>query len=170
MPRLNTDQWHEARAFYEAGASQVATAERFKVSRKAIQKRIDNEGWIQDLEPTIRRRAAEKVAQVAGVASEVALRDPQKTDAAIDAEAERRAEVERRHRREADVIRERLNAALLEARAATTLDDRRRAFELFKQARIIADTLTLTHAIERKAWRLDDPSRAPGQIAIEVTW
>lgn len=167
MPRLTADQWSTVRAEYEAGASQAALADRHGVSRKAIQKRIEAEDWIQDIEPAIRRKVAEKVA---GVASKVAARDPVKTAAAIDAEAERRAEVERRHRTEAGVIRERLQAAMMAAREEPTPDTLRRAIGLARLAKLAAETLAITHALERKAWKLDAGVQPGANIEIEVTW
>lgn len=166
--RLSADQWLQVRAEYESGsATQAALAARWKVSRKAIQKHIESEDWIQDIEPAIRRKVAEKVA---GVASKVAARDPAKTAAAIDAEAERRAEVERRHRAEAGVIRERLQAAIAEARGATSADQLRRALTLSRLAKLTAETLAIAHQIERKAWKLDAGLTPGVELEIEVTW
>ena len=168
MPRLTEDQWATVRAEYEAGsANQSTLSKRHGVSRTAIQKRIEAEGWIQDLEPAIRRKVAEKVA---GVAAKVAARNPEKTEQAIDEEAERRANVERRHRDEMGVVRERLQAALTAARAATNADERRAAFDIFKQAKISAETLTLVHADERKTWKLDNPLAPGANIESEVEW
>lgn len=167
MPRLSAEQWATVRAEYEAGASQASLAERHHVSRKAIQKRIEAEDWTQDLEPAIRRKVAEKVA---GVAAKVAGGDPVKTAAAIDAEAERRAEVERRHRAEPGVIRERLQAAIAEARGATSADQLRRAIALARLAKLAAETLAITHSIERKAWKLEAPPAGGEVMEIEVSW
>lgn len=161
MPRLTIDQWAEARAIYEAGASQSDVARRFGVARAAVAKRIERDGWKQDLEPAIRRR-------VAGV---IAERDAKRTEAAIEAEAEKRADVIERHRRDWGPIRADLEAAMREARAAVTLEDRRRAFERLKAIKIATECIAIRHAGERRAWKLDDPNADPKEdIEIVVTW
>lgn len=161
MPRLSTEQWTEARALYEAGASQSEIARRFGVARRAVQNAIARDGWKQDQEPEIRARVAHRIAE----------RDPEKTAAAIDAEAERRAEVILRHRREWAALRERLEAAIAASRAAQTMEQRREAFELLKHAKIGAEALAIRQGAERRAWKLDDPGPDRGEpIEIVVTW
>lgn len=150
MPRLTADKWQEARAYYEAGATQQATSDKFKVSRKAVQKKIDQEGWTQDLEQAIRRKVAEKVAgKVAGC-------DPKKTAAAVDAEAERRVAVNRRHEK----LWDQATALQQQAISKTVGDDGKVYFvpdpALQRAAKLNADTVAVIVAGERKVYRLDE--------------
>src|SRR5260363_418861 len=47
--------WESIRAEYEAGCNQSECSRRHGVSRTAIQKRIEKEGWTQDVEPLLYR-------------------------------------------------------------------------------------------------------------------
>lgn len=150
MPRLTADKWQEARAYYEAGANQIATADKFGVSRSAVQKKIENEGWTQDLEAAIRRKVAEKVAgKVAGC-------NPQQTAAAVDAEAERRVAVNRRHEKlweQATTLQQQaINKAVGEDGKIIFVPDP----ALQRAAKLNADTVAVIVAGERKVYRLDE--------------
>ena len=72
--------WEQIRAEYETGATQSELSRAHGVSRAAIQKHIEAEGWTQDVEPAIQRKVAEKVAGV------VAGCNPKKKAEALDAE------------------------------------------------------------------------------------
>ena len=141
--RISID-WDTIRAEYEAGASQSELSRKFQLSRKAIQKHIEADGWTQDLEPAIQLKVAEKVAGV------VAGCDPKKKAIAIDAEASRRADVTNRHRDEWDEHKSLVDEAI-------GLKD----FEIAKLAKITAETLKIRQEGERKAWGLDIASQAP---------
>jgi len=130
--------WENIRAEYEAGASQSDLSRRYSVSRTAIQKRIEKEGWTQDVEPAIQRKVAEKVAGV------VAGCNPQKKAAALDAEASRRADVVQRHRDEWDEHKRLVDTAI-------GTDN----FEMAKLAKITSETLKIRQEAERKAWQID---------------
>lgn len=136
--------WATIRAEYEAGTSQSELSRKFSVSRKAIQKHIESEGWTQDLEPAIQRKVAEKVAGV------VAGCDPKKKAIAIDAEASRRADVTNRHRDEWDEHKNLADEAI-------GMKD----FEIAKLAKITAEMLKIRQEGERKAWGLDVAVAAP---------
>jgi len=147
MPRLTADKWQDARLYYEAGANQQATADKFGVSRKAIQKKIESEGWTQDLEQAIRRKVAEKVALMSHSAT------TEQTVAAIDAEAERRVAVNKRHEQ-------------LWAQATTLHQDAvgKKGEDgklhpdpaLQRAAKLNADTVAIIVAGERKVYRLEE--------------
>ena len=130
--------WETIRAEYEAGSTQSELSRAHGVSRKAIQKHIEAEGWTQDVEPSIQRKVAEKVAGV------VAGCDPKKKAEAIDAEAARRAAVVQRHRDEWDGHKEIVDTAL-----------GTRDFDSAKLAKITAETLKIRQEAERKAWGID---------------
>ena len=161
MPRLKADQWEDIRAEREAGTSFPELAAKYGVSHQAIQKRAKKEGWAsgEEVQEVIRRKVAEKVASV------VANDNPQKKAAAIDAAAERSAEVIRRHRDETNAIRERLYSGLKSHKAAATRGDKQLAFEDLKAAKISSETLLNIHRAERQAWGIDE-ANAPGKVTI----
>lgn len=150
MARPKAD-WERIRAEYEAGASQSALARRYGVSRKAISNHILAESWTQDVEPTIQRLAAEKVAGL------VAGCDPKKKAEAMDLAAQRRADVEIRHCTEWEEHQALIDTALAQ-----------RDFELAKLAKITAETIKIRQEGERKAWRIDS-TPAPSSQQVSVT-
>lgn len=161
MPRLTRDQWETIRAEREAGASFPELAAKWGVSHQAIQKRAKAEGWGdgQDVGEIIRRKVAEKVAGV------VAACNPKKRAEAINAAAERSAEIIKRHQEESNEIRERLYAGLKAHRAAETKEQKQLAFEDLKAAKIASETLLNIHRAERQAWGLDD-GRSRADVVI----
>ena len=147
MPRMSADKWMEARAYYEAGANQIATADRFGVSRSSVQKHIIKEGWTQDLEAAVRRKVAEKEAgMVAGCT-------PSQKAAAIDAEAERRVVVSKRHEKLWEQA-----TALQQQALGKTPDGKTYAPNpaLQRAAKLNADTVAVIIAGERKTYRLEE--------------
>ena len=146
MPRPKYD-WPTIRAEYEAGETVSALARKFGCARRAIQQRIQKEGWAQDVEPAIRRKVAEKVAGV------IAGATTKKKAAAMDAEATRRAAVVARHQVEWEQV-----AALRQESLKVRHDDPGDAFQRAKLAKITAEMTAIQQAGERKAWNLDaDP-------------
>lgn len=144
MPRLSQSDWASIRAEYEAGASMRSLAEKYGVSDVAVKKKKDKEGWIQDLEAVIQRKVSEKVSGL------VSAQTIQKREEAVDAEAEKRAEVVKRHRAEwIQVAKLRQEAG--EVRMADPANAERRA----KLAKLFAEVTALQQAGERKAWGLD---------------
>lgn len=160
MPRLSADQWETIRAEREAGASFPELAAKHGVSHQAIQKRAKAEGWGdgRDVGEIIRRKVAEKVSGVAAC-------NPKKRAEAIDAAADRSAEIIRRHQEESNHIRERLYAGLKAHRVAEAKEDKQLAFEDLKAAKIASETLLNIHKAERQAWGLD--VQAAGEIVIK---
>lgn len=130
--------WEQIRAEYETGATQSELSRAHGVSRAAIQKHIEAEGWTQDVEPAIQRKVAEKVAGV------VAGCNPKKKAEALDAEAARRADVVQRHRDEWEEHKQLVDTAV-----------GKRDFESAKLAKITAETLKIRQEAERKAWSID---------------
>lgn len=156
--------WEQVRAEFEAGATIRGLSKTHGVSRAAIQKRAAKEGWAQDAEPAIQRKVTEKVAGV------VATCNPKKKAEAIDAEAERRAAVIKRHRDEWSGARERLYAGLTAHRAAKDAKAKALAFEDLKAAKIAAETLQIMQNNERKNHRLDDVPGGGASAKIEVSF
>jgi hypothetical protein len=152
MPRLSRDQWETIRAEREAGASFPELAAKWGVSHQAIQKRAKAEGWGdgQDVAQAIRRKIAEKVAGV------VASCNPKKRAEAIDAAADRSAEVVRRHQTEWEDHRARFGSVPAD-------------FDDGKLAKISAEMLKIRQEGERRAWGLDEASAQPS-IVIERSY
>ncbi len=157
MPRLTRDQWYSIRAEREAGASFRDLAARHNVTIGAIHKRSKLEEWGdgKDAAETIRKKVKEKVNGF------VNNGDPKKNAAAIDAAADRGAEVIRRHQEEPNSARERVYAGLKAHRQAVTKEQKQLAFEDLKAAKIASEALAIIHKMERQAWNLDAPEAAP---------
>jgi len=141
--------WETIRAEYETGATQSMLSRQHGVSRTAIQKHIEAEGWSQDVEPVIQRKVAEKVAGI------VAGCNPKKKAAALDAEAGRRADVVQRHRDEWEEHKDIVDTAI------GTKD-----FEAAKLAKITAETLKIRQEAERKAWAIDQHTPQVTNITV----
>lgn len=164
--------WETIRAEWEAGTSPYALGEKKgNPTRQGITKRMRAEGWVRDSEVTLRNKVTEKVTGI------VTAGDPKKKAIAIDAEAGRRAEVEKRHREEPNAVRERLYAGLKAHKNADLVKDdkdklmgKKLAFEDLKAAKISSEALGNIHTLERKAWRLEDkPDEAtPLIIAMDT--
>lgn len=164
MPRLSADQWETIRAEREAGASFDSLAKRFGVTKAAIIKHAKAEGWSDGtaVADVIRRKVTEKV-------SGVTVADPKKRAAAIDAAADRGAELIRRHQEETNAVRERLYSGLKAHKAALNKEDKVLAFEDLKAAKIASETIINIHRAERQAWGLDE-ARVPPTIVIERSY
>jgi hypothetical protein len=150
--------WIKVRAAWECGTKSDAELSRvFGVSRTAIQKRCKAERWVRDLEEAIER------ATNAEVAGTVAARNPQETQAAIAAEAQRRADVVRRHKLQWEEVAKVRSEALRVSRTSTAEKD---AFAKLKTAKILAEVTTLLQAGERKAHGLDRTKPDPNEPTI----
>jgi hypothetical protein len=146
MPRLKPEQWQKARAYYEAGADQTATASKFGVSRKAVQLKISAEGWTQDLEEAIRRKVSEKLA------GKVATSSTKETAKAIDTEAERRVSVTRRHIQLSEQAIALQQQAIGKQEGGKFNPD----FNTQKSAKINSETVAILINLERKIHRLEE--------------
>ena len=138
MARLTLQTWETVRAEREAGATFKDLANRFGVSDAAIVKRSKAEGWGNgiDLQATIRRKVSEKVS---GIVSDA---NPKKVAAAIDAAADRGAEVIAQHQAEWEMHR--------------TMFSIPNDFETAKVAKSTADMLIIRQKGERSAHGLEE--------------
>lgn len=163
MPRLKAIEWLKARAFYESGASQSAVAEKFGVSRKAVQLKIEGEGWIQDIEGQIKARVAEKLA------GKLAGGDLKETRAAVEVEADRRVKISERHVK----LAEQATALQQQAVGRVGVDEKGNPkfapdFDLQKSAKINSETVAILIGLERKIHKLEDapPAGEPTKIVF----
>lgn len=131
-----TWDWEKIRAEYAAGATQSELSRRHHVSRKAIQKHIVSEGWVQDVSGEVNRLAEAKVAGI------VAGCDPKKKAKALDAAADAKAAIIKGQQLDWQKFRQQLDEA-------GTFDD-------LKSCKIKAEILRLQHEGERKAWGIAD--------------
>jgi hypothetical protein len=164
MPRLTKETWADVRAEREAGASFGELASKYGVDKAAIVRRAKAEGWGdgQDVAEVIRRKVTEKLTGTSPTA-------PEKKAAAIDAAADRAAEVVRRHQEETNAARERLYAGLKAHKAAFTKDEKALAFEDLKAAKIAAEALAIIQRLERINWGLEEANAKP-EIVIERSY
>jgi hypothetical protein len=164
MPRLSREIWADVRAEREAGASFGELSAKYGVDKAAIVRRAKAEGWGdgKDVAEIIRRKVTEKITGASPTA-------PEKKAAAIDAAAERAAEVVRRHQEETNAARERLYAGLKAHKAAVTKDDKLLAFEDLKAAKISAEALSIIQRLERINWGLEEANAKP-EIVIERSY
>jgi DNA-binding MurR/RpiR family transcriptional regulator len=164
MPRLSKDTWADVRAEREAGASFGELADKYGVDKAAIVRRAKAEGWGdgQDVAEVIRRKVTEKLTGTSPTA-------PEKKAAAIDAAADRAAEVVRRHQEETNAARERLYSGLKAHKAAITKDEKVLAFEDLKAAKIAAEALSIIQRLERINWGLEEANAKP-EIVIERSY
>lgn len=149
MPRLDADTWGTVRAEYEAGASMSGLAKKHQVNKSAISRKAEKEAWTQDPTEAVDRLVN---AKINGVGNAV---DPQKKAEALDAAADRKVAVIRRHQAEWDGI-EAIRVAAIQGES----------FDKAKLAKIASETLMIKQGGERKAWGLDKPDPA---AAITVT-
>lgn len=145
--------WETIRAEYEAGASQNQLAQRYEVSRGAIQKHIKAEGWTQDVTEVINRLTEAKVAGV------VAGSTPQKKAEALSRAAGDKADVIQRHRDAWPKIKA-LNAQAIEAQD----------FNAAKLAKITAETERIIQDGERKAWGIQDKTETEVSGGFQISW
>lgn len=150
--------WKKYKDLWEADITiNFTTLERLTgVSRQSIGSRAKREEWKRinaktpKMQRAVKTRADEKSASnpvvVEAIPSEVQASEP--SAGAVNAAVEVRAGVLDRHRREWNLPRNRLYAALQENN-----------FDKMKQAKISAEALTLIQNGERKSWGLDgDPT------------
>jgi hypothetical protein len=165
MPRLSKETWADIRAEREAGASFGELAAKYGVDKSAIYRRARAEGWIDDTDVSdvIRRKVNEKVNEISTTG------DPKKRAAAIDAAANRAAEIVRRHQEETNAARERLYAGLKAHKAALTKEEKSLAFEDLKAAKIAAEALAIVQRLERINWGLEDTA-PKAEIVIERSY
>jgi len=152
MPRLTADQWETVRAEFEAGATLRELEGRHHVDKAAISRKATRGEWrvSDDVGAAIRAKVNAKVNGVVNA-------DPVKKAEAINAAADRAAEVQRRHQEEPGVVRGMLYTAVRAHKAAEDKQAKALAFDDLKAAKISSEVLMNIHSLERKAWSLDDP-------------
>jgi hypothetical protein len=127
--------WEKIRAEYEVGATQSELARTYGCCRSAIQKRIEKEGWMQDITASVNRLTEAKVAGV------VAGCDPQKKAEALDKAAQKKADVIAKHKQEWAKHQKWIDEALGNG-----------DFNAAKLAKITAETIRIRQDGERRAW------------------
>lgn len=155
--KFSPDQWQEMRAKRVAGASYREIAQQFGCDPTYVFQKSKAENWDdgRDSEALVRARLADKLN---GVVHEL---DPVKKAEALDAEANRRAEIIRRHREEPHHARERVYAGLKAHREAKAKEEKSLAFDDLKAAKIASEALQIIQSMERKAWGLDTQATGP---------
>ncbi len=139
-------------------------AKKYKVSKAGVIKRAFKENWIRPDEVTkaIKKRADEKVT---GIVSPVTIA---KRAQIIDSEAEKVAEVIKRHRTEVNGIRERLYSGLQNHKVAKTLEQKRLAFCDIQAAKVASDAMLNIHRLERQAWSIDEAAMPENKSIITI--
>lgn len=164
MPRLSPETWAEIRFERETkGTTYKDLAQKYGVSDVAILKRAHAENWRSpdEIEPAIRSKVSEKLAGVSAANLDTITKS-------IDEEAERRADIIRRQRRDIDNVRRLFCSALEAYEAARTRAEKRAAAEDLKAVKSAIESLKDLQERERKAYGLDlDPQP---QRVIHVTW
>ena len=145
--------WEKIRAEYEVGSSMGELSRKHGVDKAAISRRAKKEGWTQDLSGAVDRLAE---AKVNGIVNTV---DPQKKAEAVDAAADRKADVIQRHRDAWPKIKA-LNAQAIEAQD----------FNAAKLAKITAETERIIQDGERKAWGIQDKTETEVSGGFQISW
>ena len=145
--------WETIRAEYEAGSTMGELSRKHGVDKAAISRRAKKEGWTQDLSGVVDRLAE---AKVNGIVNTV---DPQKKAEAVDAAADRKADVIQRHRDAWPKIKA-LNAQAIEAQD----------FNAAKLAKITAETERIIQDGERKAWGIQDKTETEVSGGFQISW
>jgi hypothetical protein len=163
--RLTPDQWAEARAMREAGASLSEVAARVGMDRAFVSRKAQAEQWGDgsDIGHLLR---AKVTAKSHGIDTGVTV---QKREKALESAASKLVAVIARHREEVHAARERLYAGLTAHKAAATRDEKQLAFEDLKAAKISAETLMLIQRMERISWGLDETGGTP-EVVIERSY
>jgi hypothetical protein len=174
MRRLTADEWAEIRSRREAGESFGNLAKAFDISKAAITKKSRVEKWLtgQDIEEAVRRRVSEKVA---GASNLVTAGNFRQVAEIIDAEAERRVEIELRHRQEWEQLepfRKASMAKMKDAHDAGTTPAAKHQWLVAKVASEVAKNhilgLAAKQDAERRAYRLNDPTTVSATAATQI--
>jgi hypothetical protein len=162
--------WSAARLDYErGGTSQAEIARRHGVSRRAVQKRIEREGWTQELRRAIARETQQRLLGI------TATDDPAKREKLLDQEAAKRAELIKRHRLEWDFLRTYTATALAQAAKVengvmvlATADAHQEAARHMRFAKLATLALADRQEAERVAFGLDEqPDDADNDMSVE---
>lgn len=145
MAAVSKYDWETIRAEYEAGdVSMGKLAEKYGVSKQAISKKKNAEGWIPDAAGAVNRRAQEKVdGLVDGV-------NPEKKAEAVNLAADRKAAVIRGQREAWEGF---------DAEVKTSL--RENNFERLKCLKIASEALRNVQECQRRAWGIVESDVRP---------
>lgn len=157
MPQIEPNSWLELKRRFERGEPIKALAREFGVAPARIRYKARAGAWIQSPEPEIRQRVDAKLSGV-----DPSEGNPEKKDAALDEEAERRARIIRDHRERWGVCRKLFDEAL-EKRLdkAGKVADTKPAFEAMKLAKIASEAVRILQWGERIAYSIDRADDAP---------
>ena len=152
--RITPEQWAQARAMREAGASLGAVADMLGVHPSHVSKRAKREDWGDGTDSTeaIRRRALER-SHLEGITDRT-------KNVLLDVAAERLVGIVHRHRREWEQV-----VALRQEALSGRAEDPKEAFERAKLAKITAEMTAIQQTGERRAWGLD---KAEGEHTITI--
>lgn len=145
MPRLTRNQWEEARAMRESGASLTDVADKFGVDRAAVSRRAKAEQWGDGVDgnEAANRRAFEKVTGI------VTAGDYKKRLESIETAADIKADVIKAQQADWSLHRETFGP--------TTMEE----FDRLKCAKISAEMLKIRHEGERKAYGIAEIEDKP---------
>ncbi|MBF0529197.1 MAG: hypothetical protein HQK55_07985 [Deltaproteobacteria bacterium] len=134
-----------------------ALSRKHNVSRKAIQVHIRKDMWIQDVSSDLQRAVEAKVAGV------VAGCDLRRKAGAIEAEAQRRADVEFRQRKDWEPLQKKLNLCVSGLPEKPEEEDSKLKTikAMIATIKAAAEAMMTIHGGERKSWRLDTALPTP---------
>ncbi len=172
--RPTAAQWAEIRTRREAGESFGALAKAFDISKTAVIRRSQMEGWKggQNIEESVRRRTAEKMA---GADEAITTGNYEQVAEIIDAEANRRVEIELRHRDEWTQLEPYRKVAMMKMKDAHDAGVKSGAKGQWVIAKIASEVaknhimaLATKQEAERKAYRLNDPTVVSATSATQI--
>lgn len=145
---LSKETWFEIRAEYETTEISITKlAEKYGISRRAIQKKIAKEGWLQDIRARLQAEVEKKVAGM------VTGRDVTDNIRRIDQEADKKVAIIFKHREQWD-----MPVNMLKSGVEFDEDGSIRKLTAYHitQAKRVAETLEIVQRNERIAWGISD--------------
>ncbi len=153
MAKLSDKQWRNLRARYEVGASVRELASRYRVSTQLINRKIKEQGWLQDSQGLIDERVSQKILAYEPDDPPVAK------ELAIEKEADRIYKIKIRHRDEWLDVKDLWQDAI--KKKPHNLDD-------MKFAKLVAETVRIQQEGERKSWGIKDTSDEENVLKVEI--
>lgn len=151
---IPADVLAKCKAEYAVGLSLPKLAAKYGIAYSSLQYHAQKQGWEQDAELAVQARVREKLAGVS------AHDDAIKRDEAVDAEAEKRAEIRRKHRKQWEEIAEMRGKVIKTAPTNTA-----KAFEDAKLVKILAESTEIMQRGESRAWGLDAKSGVGSSVS-----
>ena len=179
--------WPTIKNEYRSGTySDAELSRRHGCSRKAIQKRVEKEGWTRDLSKAVRQTFnAKMVAEDAKVARKVAADNAKADESEVDRAAEVRLDVVMLHRSDIRALREEEQRLLAELGDSPTklwvgqyqgqVIEHKVGIAVTERASALQALAAVQHKriqLERQAFNIDDKDGAPGDDieGIRVTF